>query len=97
MDGATLDLSTRSTVLNAQSATTDGLRIFAFEENATIGVKIGDRKVSSRLPVVSWTSETKPQNVDTVKFTRGDDRKYWLEVKDDGLYCISPGLIILIK
>ena len=63
------------------------------------GIKTGTNPSHflKRSPVVSWTSETKPQNVDTVKFTRVDDRKYWLEVKDDGLYCISPGFMILIK
>ena len=94
MDGATLDLSTRSTTLNALSASTGGLTNLAFAANATINIHLGTRKTSGSVPLLSWTSETKPANIDTVKFVRADaDRPYALTLKSDGLYA-QAGLII---
>lgn len=98
MDGATLDLSARETVLNAQSLCTGGNRVISFEENATVGVSLGSRRVSSDSAIVSWTSETKPANVDTVKFVCvDDDRKCALLLKDDGLYYSRCGLRISVR
>ena len=94
MDGATLDLSTRSTTLNALSASTGGLTNLAFAANATINVHLGTRKTSGLVPILSWTAETKPENIDTVRFVRADeDRRYALVVKEDGLYACA-GLVI---
>lgn len=99
MDGATLDLSSRSTVLNAQSEITGGARDIAFYENATIAVSVGDRILKTGDQLVAWTAETKPANVDTVRFVRVTDgeRKYTVRVGDDGLYYEGPkGLVITI-
>ena len=94
MDGATLDLSTRSTMLNALSASTGGLTNLAFAANATINIHLGTRKTSGSVPLLSWTAETKPANIDTVNFVRADEgRRYSLVVKENGLYACS-GLII---
>ena len=94
MDGATLDLSTRSTTLNALSESTGGLTNLAFAANATINIHLGTRKTSGSVPLLSWTAETKPDNIDTVKFVRADEgRRYALVVKENGLYACA-GLII---
>ncbi|MBR0504179.1 MAG: hypothetical protein IJJ84_02150, partial [Kiritimatiellae bacterium] len=96
-DGATLDLSTRSTALPSVSASTAGAREIAFDENAKIGVKVGERRVmNSRL--MSWTAETKPANVDTVEFTHVDTPPlYRFKAKDDGLYAVPLNFIILFR
>lgn len=93
MDGSTLDLSTRSTTLNPCSDFTAGATTLKFEENATVNVVLGSRRTGNS-PIMSWTAETKPANIDTVKFVRADaDRRYSLVVKENGLYACA-GLII---
>ena len=95
MDGSTLDLSTRSTTLNPYSDFTAGATTLKFEANATVNVVLGSRRTGNA-PIMSWTAETKPENIDTVKFVRADaDRRYSLIMKSDGLYA-SEGLIITI-
>lgn len=94
MNNSTIDLSKRSTALDVYSNFTAGAPTLAFEENAVVNVVIGDRRFSSGGKILSWTSETKPANIDTVKFVRADaDRRYSLVVKSDGLYA-SEGLTI---
>ena len=96
MDGSALDLSTRTTCLNAQSSTTGGLRTIAFEENATVEVKLGSRRILSGTQLVSWTSDTKPANIDTVRFVcTDDDRKCAFYVESDGLYYRGTGFMII--
>ena len=82
----TLDLSMRSTALGSVSSATGGKRELSFEENATIKVSLGTKRFEDSR-ILSWTEDTKPANIDTVKFVRADaDRRYSLVVKDDGLY-----------
>ena len=93
MNGATLDLSTRTAALDAVSSLSYN-KDLSFEENAVVNVVLGEKRFSSGGKILSWTSETKPANIDTVKFVRADaDRRYSLVVKSDGLYA-SEGLTI---
>jgi ethanolamine utilization microcompartment shell protein EutL len=97
MDGSTLDLSSRSTTLNALSASTRGLANLAFAANATVGVSLGTRHASSAEPLMSWTAATKPANIDTVSFVRTDaDRQYSLVLRENGLYA-QVGLTIMFR
>jgi hypothetical protein len=97
MDGSSLDLSTRSTPLNALSAMTGGCTNLAFAANATVGVKLGERRIPSGAPLMSWTAATKPANLDTVNFVRADaDRQYNLVVKADGLYA-ETGFVVMFR
>ena len=97
MDGATLDLTTRSVPLNALSASTGGCTNLSFAANATISVNLGRRRISGAVPIVSWTAETRPANIDTVRFVRADEgQRYSLAVKQDGLYAYT-GLMISIR
>ena len=68
--------------------------ICSFANDArTIYVKIGDRKVPSNTPIVTWAA--KPAN--TVKFKRADEGQSGsLVAKDDGLY-LMKGFIILVR
>ena len=57
----------------------------------------GQRVAHGRYRLVGWTEDTKPANVGTVKFVRGDaDRNYGLVVKDDGLY-IAKGMMVIVR
>lgn len=95
MDGATRDLSMRSTALGSVSSATGGKRELSFEENATIKVSLGTKRFEDSR-ILSWMEDTKPANIDTVKFVRADaDRRYSLVVKDDGLYA-NVGLTVSI-
>ena len=65
-------------------------------EGAYVRVKIGDRRVAGRTPLITWTG-TRPTWVDSLRFVRGDDeRSYGITVRDDGIY-ICNGLIITIR
>ena len=95
--GATIDLSARTSELSAVSLFSKGARNLAFTEGARVNVKLGTRPVSAGERIIGWTEDTKPANVGTVKFVRGDaDRNYGLVMKDDGLY-IAKGMMIIVK
>ena len=94
-NGSTIDLSSRTNALPRVSAFTNGDNTLKFASGADIYVKLGDRRVSSRTPVVSWDS--KPQGVDSISFKSATgERSRALVVKDDGLYALS-GLTIIVK
>lgn len=61
---------------------------------ATVQIKLGERKGTSRVPIITWDGE-KPSWVDSLRFVRGDsNRQYGITVKEDGIYAVS-GLIIV--
>ena len=94
-DGSTIDLSARTNALPRVSAFTAGDNTLKFATNATVRVKLGGRKVSSKTPIVSW--ETAPDNLAGLRFVCGDEeRRYGVVKKEDGLY-IHTGLFIFVK
>ena len=102
-DGSTIDLSglTKRETLNVvapystTSSNAKGAKTLHFESGATIGVKLGNRKVSKNTPVISWDAETKPDT--TVKFvTRDVGRRIIFVKKDDGLYAMT-GFVLIVK
>ena len=101
-DGSALDLSDLSAALNAvspwntASATAKGVRTLHFEAGATIGVILGERHISGDTPVITWTAAEKPDA--TVKFKSADtgELKPCFIVKEDGLYVVNPGFILMI-
>lgn len=96
MNNSTIDLSKRSTALDVYSNFTAGAPALAFEQNAVVNVVLGDKRFPGG-KILSWTSETKPANVDTVTFVRADaGRKYSLSVQSDGLYA-RTGLVISVR
>lgn len=85
-DGATLDLSERSSGISVDSP------VLTFEDNATIAIRLGGNHV--RNPLISWTSP--PANLDTLKFVKAEgERGYSLKVKDNGLYALRGFMIIV--
>lgn len=86
MDGSTIDLSRATARLTA--ATTGGIQ---FEDNSTITVTLGSSQI--RNPLVAWA--VAPDNIDTVKFVRGEGTPE-LAVRGDGLYAVR-GLVISFR
>ncbi len=91
-NGSSLDLS--GNTLPWSTAASQDNRVCSFANDArTIYVKIGDRTVSSKTPIVTWAA--KPAN--TVKFKRADEGQSGsLVAKDDGLYLVK-GFLIIVK
>lgn len=99
MDGATLDLSALSDTLSISSlATTAGQTELSFADDATIYVNVGSRSLTSSSCLLSWTEETKPSNLSSLKFVRPDDtRIYRISVQSGGLYYAGAGLMIIFR
>ena len=97
-DGSTIDLSTRTNALPCRSASTGGgLTALTFADSATVSVKVGGFRPASGEPVISWTAETCPANLDTITFKSADeDFRYGFIKRADGLY-LTSGLIILLR
>jgi hypothetical protein len=90
-NGATLDLSERTTALPMASEFETGDNTLKFADGATIGVKLGE----ARSPLVSWTAA--PENIGTVKFKCVDeDSNCSIIVKSDGLYAVT-GLTLFLR
>lgn len=98
MDGATLDLSGLLDALSIASEAAGGRTALSFEDDATIYVRLGARSLDSSSCLFSWTEETAPSNLDTLRFVRPDDmRIYRISVQSDGLYFAGAGLTIIFR
>ena len=98
-DGSTIDLSARTSALPCSSASTagGGLTALTFANNATVFVKVGGFHPAPGNPIISWTAETCPANLDTITFKSADeDFRYGFIKRADGLY-LTSGLIILLR
>ena len=95
-DGSTIDLSARTNALPRVAAfTTNGDKTLKFANNATVKIKLGGRKVSSKTPIVSWA--TAPENLAGLKFVCGDEeRRFAVIKKEDGIY-IQRGMVIFVR
>ena len=92
--GCTFDLSQRETLFTT-SCTNHQNKVYsvAYADNATIKVKLGERKVRNGTKIVGWTS--KPTN--GVKFVAAEDeRRRAFAIKDDGLY-VYGGFVLFVK
>ena len=87
-DGATLDLSNRSDAFGLDE------NAISFANGASISISLGSRNVSSKTPLVSWT--TAPSNVGTLTFLKCADGCR-LAVKDDGVYPSPKGMMIIVR
>ena len=95
MDGATIDLTRRTTALPSVSSFTTGSTNLTFAADATmVKIKLGERNVSSVTPIISWSSE--PNGIDAVKFKSVEgERKRTFVKKDNGLYAVNGFLLIV--
>ena len=82
--------------LSSSSATAQGVRTLHFEPDAKVGIKLGGRNVPGNTRIIAWTAEDMPAG--TVKFTCADDgtRRSFI-VKDDGLYLLPSGTLMLFR
>ena len=87
-DGATLDLSDRTSAFSLDD------NAISFANGACITVALGLREVRSGTKLISWT--TAPANVGTLSFRHGETGRKLL-VKDDGVYLMPKGLLIVIR
>ena len=95
-DGATIDLSARTSPLDVVSSFTSGDNTLKFADGATVTIKIGKRQPSAKVPLISWTNETKPVNIGNITFIMSDIPGNWYVVKkEDGLYIDSGGIIFV--
>ena len=75
--------------------TCTGNKAISFAAGATVKVKLGGWKASTKTPIVSW--ETAPENLEGLKFVCGDkERRFSIIKKDDGLY-IYAGTFIIVR
>ena len=96
-----IDLSGRTTPLPLESLIGSNCvanaKNVTFATNATIRVSWGDRVVSSKTPLISWTVETKPVNLDTLRFVgHADTSSVGLLKTADGVY-LPNGFVIIIR
>ena len=94
LGGATLDLSQRNTLFTA-CCTNDQKVVYtvSYADNATIKVRLGNRKVANGEKVVAWPS--KPTN--NVRFAACDDERIRsFTIKDDGLY-VNRGFMLIVR
>ena len=73
-----------------ETTSANGNNELTFEDNATIKVKLGGRSIPAGTPVIGGTAETKPDNLDTLKFVCDDEgQDYALDKRDDGLSVVT--------
>ena len=87
-DGATLDLSDRADAFSLDD------NAISFANGAHITIALGSREVSSKEPIISWT--TAPSNVGTLTFMNDADGGR-LRVKEDGVYPTPNGMVIIFR
>ena len=94
-DGATFDLSEMGSIATFETTSANGNNVLAFDDNATIKVKIGERRISASTPIVSWTEP--PSNLATLTFV-GDDpeRAYRINKTNTGLYVQDTGGLLIV-
>lgn len=105
MDGSTLDLSNLDAALATCSTggtTAHAHSLLKFAENATIRVNVGNRPLHKGDYLVTWTAESKPTNLNTVKFKCTGGRSFRVAVDEDGegtdgLRFIPSGFMMIVK
>lgn len=102
LDGATLDLSERSTALAVKSLDTanDNDYRLSFADNAHVMVGFGERCFREQVKVVDWTPDTKPSNLATLKFKASPENRYRsrLVVTEEGIWAApADGILIIVR
>ena len=102
VDGATLDLSERSTALAVKSSDTANDKDYrlSFADNAHVMVGFGERCFREQVKVVDWTPDTKPSNLATLKFKASPENRYRsrLVVTEEGIWAApADGILIIVR
>lgn len=98
-DGVTIDLTGRSTPMpvTSRSPTNNTL---TFADGATITLDVASGPLRRCGKVVSWEVGAVPSNINTLKFKveAGSPRSpYRVRVKDDGIYLVSNGTMVIVR
>ena len=95
-DGSSIDLSAKSAAWSVKSSR-KSLNVVSFADGAAVRILLGSRIVTKDEAIVSWTEETRPANLASLKFIGVlDGRTVGLSKRSDGLYC-ARGLMITVR
>ncbi len=100
-NGAVLDLSQCNGELQARSRYVKGCDSTTYqpgttEENSTITIHFGEREVHNKERLVAWYEQ--PENVTFVLDEESRNRaKCRIAVKEDGIYVVRKGLVIIVR
>ena len=95
----TIDLTTRSTPLPLTSQCSIN-NTLTFADGATITLDVTSGPLRRCGKVVSWEVGAVPSNINTLKFKveSGSPRSpYRVRVKDDGIYLVSNGTMVIVR
>ena len=93
-NGSTIDLSSRADALPLVSSFTKGDNTLKFAAG-TIHVKLGERSISRKTCLISWSS--KPSGIASTRFVNAEgERSRRFFAQDDGLY-ISGGTMVVVR
>ena len=100
MDGSAIDLSEKTAPWSVKSdgGDTGAALVAKFDNNASVDIKLGSRRIAKDEAIVTWTNNTRPPNLATLTF-KGvfNDRTVILKKRDDGLYMPPRGLMLIVK
>lgn len=100
-NGSVIDLSQKTdtwSIVRPNVTTARAVDYVHFAENATVTIDFGDRSISSRKPILSWTEATHPADGVTFKLTDAAlANHYVIDVRDDGVYAKRKGMLLLLK
>ena len=95
-NGAVLDLSQCNGELQARSRYVKGCDSTTYEPNSTITIHLGERQVRNKERLVAWYEQ--PENVTFVLDEESRNRlKCRIAVKEDGVYVVRKGLVIIVQ
>ena len=98
-DGVTIDLTTRSTPLPLTSECPIN-NTLTFADGATITLDVTGSPLRRCGKIVSWEVGSAPSNINTLKFRVEVGRPsspYRVRVKDDGIYLVSNGTMVIVR
>ena len=98
-DGVTIDLTTRSTPLPLTSECPIN-NTLTFADGATITLDVTGSPLRRCGKVVSWEAGAAPSNIGTLTFKLEVGRPsspYRVRVKDDGIYLVSNGTMVIVR
>ena len=99
-NGSVIDLSKKTdtwSIVRSKAATPGPVDYVQFAKGAEVTLDFGNRSISSRKPILSWTEETRPADGVTFKLTDAAlANHYVIDVRDDGVYAKRKGMMLLL-
>jgi len=102
--GSSIDLSAKTNAWSSVAlgwtgtGTMDGNRTTTFADGATVGILLGTRNVKSEEKIIDWSAAAPSNRAGLTFFGQfANGRRTKLKVKDDGLYALHKGFILIVK